>query len=95
VGIHDNFFELGGHSLLAMQVISHVRQAFHIELPLRTIFEVPNVAGFAVAVLQQSDDRTKLEKIAQLLVTLDQLSEDEVERMLSERTSPLKEVGGK
>jgi acyl-coenzyme A synthetase/AMP-(fatty) acid ligase/acyl carrier protein len=47
VSIYDNFFELGGHSLLATQVFSRLRQAFSMELSLRSLFELPTVAEFA------------------------------------------------
>ena len=47
IGVRDNFFEIGGHSLLATRVMSRVRDAFNVDLPLRAFFENPTIAQLA------------------------------------------------
>jgi len=44
VSVNDNFFFLGGHSLLGTQLIARTRDAFGVELSLRTVFDFPTAA---------------------------------------------------
>lgn len=54
VSEHDNFFDLGGHSLLAARMITRVRVALGVDLPLRAVFESATLGALAAAI----DDHT-------------------------------------
>jgi amino acid adenylation domain-containing protein len=50
VSVDDNFFMLGGHSLLGTQLIARIRDAFGIEITLRSLFDNPTVTGISAEI---------------------------------------------
>jgi len=59
ISVIENFFEAGGHSLLATQVVSRLRAALAIELPVRALFEAPTIRELAakIATISPTEDR--------------------------------------
>jgi acyl carrier protein len=52
-GINQDFFLSGGNSILAARVVSAVRDAYDIELPLKSIFDHPTIAALAEIVEEE------------------------------------------
>lgn len=78
VGLHDNFFMLGGDSLRAMRLMARIQGGLFVELSVAELFRQPTVEQFSRVVEQAQLDRT-----AALAAYVDQLSDEEVEKLLS------------
>jgi amino acid adenylation domain-containing protein/non-ribosomal peptide synthase protein (TIGR01720 family) len=50
VGVNADFFELGGHSLLATQVMTRIKGAFQVELPVRTLFDLQTISALGAEI---------------------------------------------
>jgi amino acid adenylation domain-containing protein len=85
VGIHDNFFDLGGHSLAATRVVSQVIKHFQVELPLRSLFQSPTVAAMATVIAEHRGKNMSNEEVENILTKLESLTDEEIQRILSER----------
>ena len=83
VGRHDHFFELGGHSLLVMQLMLRLRERFHVEVPLRTLFERPQLAALADQIVSLQLAQFAHAEIDEVDADLADLSEAELLALLS------------
>ena len=81
IGIETNFFDLGGHSLLATRLVTRIRKAFGVDVPLRALFDSPTIAGIAehVANARAQGEVTTIEEMIEKLT---HLSDDETKCLL-------------
>lgn len=74
VGVKDNFFYLGGNSLFGTQVISRLREACGVDIPLLRLFDHPTVEDLAAEV----------ERL--MAAQIDSMSEEQAQRLLALNT---------
>ena len=88
MSVLQDFFELGGHSLLALQIVSHLRAVFTLELPLVTLFQYSTVATLAEYIEAAGQiAQIDVNQIARLLLELNALSDSEIQTALEHRSN--------
>jgi acyl transferase domain-containing protein/acyl carrier protein len=90
IGVYDKFFELGGHSLLAIQLISRMRDAFHVELSAQRLFEAPTIAQLSATIEADMKAMRRAEaeeeaRTEEMLRMVEGLSDEEVAALLAKQ----------
>ncbi|MEW6737091.1 MAG: SDR family oxidoreductase, partial [Acidobacteriota bacterium] len=62
LGVHDNFFELGGNSLIGLKVISRLKAALSVDIPVSSLFEGPTVSALAKVIGRDENEKPFFEK---------------------------------
>jgi FkbH-like protein len=84
VSLDDDFLELGGHSLLAIRLISNVREAFGVEVPLSTVLaDGFTIENLAVAIETLQIEHADSGAVTEMLNELDRLTDEEIEALLA------------
>lgn len=72
VGVDDNFFLLGGTSMMGTQLIVLVNETFGVDVPLRTLFQVPTIRRLAAEIERR------------LLTMFETMSDEEIASLLQQ-----------
>ena len=86
IDVQANFFDIGGHSLLATRVVTRIREAFGVQLPLRVMFDSPTIAAVAAHIVEMRG-QSEIATLAEIVEKLTHLSEDEAKSLLKETAS--------
>jgi acyl carrier protein len=88
IGRNDSFFDLGGNSLLGTQLITKLRQTFKCELPLKSLFQEPTIAGIASVIeSQRLEANFNISRVDELLKKVSKLSDEEVLKLLKQKNA--------
>jgi amino acid adenylation domain-containing protein len=72
IGIDDNIFLIGGNSFMGLQLVAQVAEVFGVELSLLTLYKAPTVRRLA----------SEIERL--IIARLEQMSDEEVQRLLAQ-----------
>ncbi|HEY0604428.1 MAG TPA: phosphopantetheine-binding protein, partial [Herpetosiphonaceae bacterium] len=84
IGVDENFFDLGGHSLMATQILSRVRAALDLDIPMSVLFTgALTIAELAGAIEAYQIEQASMDDIAAVMRELDGLSSEEITALLN------------
>ncbi|KQU57001.1 non-ribosomal peptide synthetase [Rhodococcus sp. Leaf278] len=89
IGVTDTLFSLGGDSVLATTIVARTRAAFDITyVTVRMLFAAPTVSGLAESMIVAAGDTELLEATAEIYVSIESMSEDQLLAALDQQHTP-------
>jgi hypothetical protein len=76
MSIHDYLLEVGENSLLATRIIPRMIRSFQVEIPVRSLFETPTVAGMGLLHSPATGKRRRRRGCGAILADLEEISEE-------------------
>jgi acyl carrier protein len=86
IGVLDDFSDLGGDSLIAAQVVTRINDTFSLRRPLKLLLEAPSVSEVCNFIIDNEIHAGQSEKIAKVLLKIEDMSAEEISRALGEET---------
>ena len=81
INMNDNFFMIGGNSLIATQVVSRLKEAYSVDLPLEEIYEGENLEEISKKIENALHEKDMA--ISRLTEQINQMSRDEIQALLA------------
>jgi hypothetical protein len=73
-----------------MRVMSRIREAFHLDLPVRVLFESPTIGRVTRSILKLADEEnSRNEKLKDITALIENYSEDEIDTFLAAKAKHL------
>lgn len=88
IAADEELFALGGDSVRATEIVARLREALDApQASVRMLFGAPTVAGLAGALAAAHPDPDRLNRLAQLFLDIEALSDEEVAKALDAETA--------
>ncbi|MCP4660031.1 MAG: hypothetical protein GY856_31910, partial [bacterium] len=92
VGIDDNFFDLGGDSFVAVQVVSRLKEALQVDLPMAQLFQRLTIRSLAELLAMEEGEaiEQRAEQLAERRESMSRRREFQQRRRSQKKSRPPK-----